>query len=250
MTTSTPTSMVAVMNPKPKIGFSIDSIVGNLDKQYHHQNNAKMMFHSGVACKLFNANNKLKTNKLFQITQNNVNANDNNLKKQNTEITSFRQLLNTKSAEHDEISDSSSRMLKNAENESKIPKCFINGNNLSRTSSPVSAALKPIAVPSIPANLVRPYPIVPMTKQLPASYLNGAPELVANNHHHHSPHHFLAAQFQMAAALAHTNQGYASTTVLPSHVSPPNMSRDGYSMYPWFLNRHSRFFSHRFPGSK
>lgn len=123
----------------------------------------------------------------------------------------------------------------------------------SRSPSP-TCGKRPILVPGIPANLVRPFPVgVPSTinpeiKSIPP-YLN-SPELITT---HPNPH-FLAAQFQMAAALAHgqTGQGYPPGAAgMPHHPGHPSMHpRDGYPLYPWLLSRHGRIFPHRFPGSK
>lgn len=106
----------------------------------------------------------------------------------------------------------------------------------------------PIVVPGIPAGLVRPFPVAPgnMTdiKSLPP-YLN-SPEMVTA----HNPH-FLAAQFQMAAALQSGQfPPGAGMPQHPAHMPNPNMPRDSYPLYPWLLSRHGRIFPHRFPGSK
>lgn len=123
----------------------------------------------------------------------------------------------------------------------------------SRSPSP-TCGNRPILVPGIPANLVRPFPVVgpPSTlnqdiKTIPP-YLN-SPEMVTT---HPNPH-FLAAQFQMAAALAHgqAGHGYPTATGMPHpHGHPGISTRDGYPLYPWLLSRHGRIFPHRFPGSK
>lgn len=125
--------------------------------------------------------------------------------------------------------------------------------NKSRSPSP-TCGNRPILVPGIPANLVRPFPVGPPTSMNPEvktipPYMN-SPEMVTT---HPNPH-FLAAQFQMAAALAHgqAGQGYPPPGGLPGHHPghhniPP---REGYPLYPWLLSRHGRIFPHRFPGSK
>ncbi|XP_055371786.1 probable cyclin-dependent serine/threonine-protein kinase DDB_G0292550 [Condylostylus longicornis] len=76
-----------------------------------------------------------------------------------------------------------------------------------------------------------------------------------------TPHHLLAAQFQMAAALAHHGQAAAVAAASAGHPGfppgPPiyhpqfnnsSMIRDSYPLYPWLLSRHGRIFPHRFPG--
>lgn len=109
----------------------------------------------------------------------------------------------------------------------------------------------PIMVPGIPAGLVRPFPVgpggipppMPDVKAIPA-YLNTG-EMVQP----HNPH-FLAAQFQMAAAIAHQQSGGFPPQHPGAHMQNPNMPRESYPLYPWLLSRHGRIFPHRFPGSK
>lgn len=111
----------------------------------------------------------------------------------------------------------------------------------------------PIVVPGIPAGLVRPFPVghggmppnMADVKAIPP-YLNTGemPQMQP-----HNPH-FLAAQFQMAAALAHQQSGGFPPQHHGGHMPNPNMPRDSYPLYPWLLSRHGRIFPHRFPGSE
>ena len=109
----------------------------------------------------------------------------------------------------------------------------------------------PILVPGIPPGLVRPFPVgpggipppMPDVKAIPP-YLNTG-EMVQP----HNPH-FLAAQFQMAAAIAHQQSGGFPPQHPGAHMQNPNMPRESYPLYPWLLSRHGRIFPHRFPGSK
>ena len=123
-----------------------------------------------------------------------------------------------------------------------------NNNQISPRSPPANKG--PIVVPGIPAGLVRPFPVGPppqaMTdiKALPP-YIN-TPEMVQAAH---NPH-FLAAQFQAAAALAHVQAGQGFPPQHPAHMHNPNVPRDSYPLYPWLLSRHGRIFPHRFPGSE
>lgn len=113
-----------------------------------------------------------------------------------------------------------------------------------------TAAKGPIVVPGIPAGLVRPFPVgpggmpqIPDVKPLPP-YMNTG-EMVQP----HNPH-FLAAQFQMAAAIAHQQSGGFPPQHPGAHMQNPNMPRESYPLYPWLLSRHGRIFPHRFPGSE
>lgn len=136
----------------------------------------------------------------------------------------------------------------------KTPSCDNSPVHRSRSPSP-TCGKRPILVPGIPANLVRPFPvgvvasaISPEIKSIPP-YLN-SPEMITT---HPNPH-FLAAQFQMAAALAHgpAGPGYPPGAAgMQHHPGHPSMHpREGYPLYPWLLSRHGRIFPHRFPGSK
>ncbi|XP_001663802.2 homeotic protein empty spiracles [Aedes aegypti] len=123
----------------------------------------------------------------------------------------------------------------------------------SPSPQPPTQATKPIVVPGIPAGLVRPFPVAPpnhlndLKPPLPhPPFLN--PQEMANLHNQH----LLAAQFQAAAALAHA-QGFAPGHPHPHHpMHHPgaNIPRDSYPLYPWLLSRHGRnVFPPRFPGS-
>jgi hypothetical protein len=73
-------------------------------------------------------------------------------------------------------------------------------------------------------------------------------------HHELPPGHPHFLQFQAASALMHAQaaqNGFNGS--LPQHLPHlhnPNMHRDSYPLYPWLLSRHGRIFPHRFPGSK
>lgn len=60
---------------------------------------------------------------------------------------------------------------------------------------------------------------------------------------HPHPHHpFAFAAAAAAAAAAHHFQ--------PSPHHPQHQTRDTYPLYPWLLSRHGRIFPHRFPGGE
>uniref|UniRef100_A0A182K0V6 Homeobox domain-containing protein n=1 Tax=Anopheles christyi TaxID=43041 RepID=A0A182K0V6_9DIPT len=108
----------------------------------------------------------------------------------------------------------------------------------------------PIMVPGIPAGLVRPFPMAPNSelKSLP-TFMGGnsAAEMAVQAAHNQQ---FLAAQFQAALAHVHGQGGFGGH---PTHFHnhPANMPRESYPLYPWLLSRHGRHvFPSRFPGSK
>ncbi|XP_058118900.1 homeotic protein empty spiracles-like [Anopheles ziemanni] len=102
----------------------------------------------------------------------------------------------------------------------------------------------PIMVPGVPAGLVRPFPMG-----------GSAAELAVQAAHNQ---HLLAAQFQAAAAhLAHVQahgpggfHGHPAHLHGHHHHHPANIPRDSYPLYPWLLSRHGRnVFPPRFPGN-
>ncbi|XP_061386685.1 homeotic protein empty spiracles [Musca vetustissima] len=140
------------------------------------------------------------------------------------------------------------------------------------------------SLPTLPPGLVRPFPLpAPGTLPLIRPPDGAQPSILG-----HSPTnpllppsptgptptsnpHLLAAQFQMAAVLAHhqqqqQQQQHHPPTHLPPHLmhghhlglfppgphhppfGNPHLIRDTYPLYPWLLSRHGRIFSHRFPG--
>uniref|UniRef100_T1GAN8 Homeobox domain-containing protein n=1 Tax=Megaselia scalaris TaxID=36166 RepID=T1GAN8_MEGSC len=113
-----------------------------------------------------------------------------------------------------------------------------------RTPSPHASCSSNVSVKSpiaLSAGPVRPFPLPP--KQM--GFSTPSESAPANIQ---PPPHFLAAQFQMAAALAH---GHHPPPGFPMTHHPTGFPvRDSYPLYPWLLSRHGRFFPHRFPGSK
>lgn len=234
---------------KPKIGFSIESIVGGGGGGVRRSSDS-FCEDSDDASNYMSKSPKLPTT-LSNINHNNNNNNNNSnfnddysplIKRARCVSPSF--LRNDNSIDYDrshtrlsrESSVDHDHQNNNSDNSNKIVK--------SRSPSPmsqhhrqhVSVQKSPIVVPS----LIRPH-----STQLPSHY----PDMSA-----HNPH-FLA-QFQAAAALANVHaaqQGFNGH--LPQHFPPhlhhnPNLTRDSYQLYPWLLSRHGRIFPHRFPGSE
>lgn len=267
----------ALMASKPKIGFSIDSIVGGGDQKAsincspnsedsterhqspfsdYYSNELRMRFQRDRDLSphdLQSARRQSEQDFLRNTTASNA----------NTDINKKESILNasvcsspstpTSSSARNVSPGSTSKSTTSPPNRRTPPLEQDSLRNKSRSPSPSSSGKRPIMVPGIPANLVRPFPVAPPTtinpevKQIPA-YLN-SPEMVTT---HPNPH-FLAAQFQMAAALAHgqAGQGYPPGVGIPHHPGHPALQpREGYPLYPWLLSRHGRIFPHRFPGSK
>uniref|UniRef100_T1GG74 Homeobox domain-containing protein n=1 Tax=Megaselia scalaris TaxID=36166 RepID=T1GG74_MEGSC len=122
---------------------------------------------------------------------------------------------------------------------------------------------RPIMVPGMPpAGLIRPFPVqVPIVppqhhpqnsspdiKALPP-YINAPPEMPPQIPPQHNPHLIAAAQFQMAAALQAGHVGGIPPHAAPFLANHPGVPRESYPLYPWLLSRHGRIFPHRFPGN-
>lgn len=250
-----PTTVMAMPTSKPKIGFSIDSIVGNRFNKKHttekehidppssplsdcsqsNDHNSNTSFSSDLqkVLRIPNCSPEELYNHLSSIQcasppsnyQANTDASDSGHTKTDTQTRT--DIVNkTPSPSHQIEFKESTNFLK------------------SKSSSPILSKT-PIIVPGIPAGLIRPFPQnVPSVNDFkPISpYLNSS-DIVST-----PSSHFIAAQFT-AAALA--SQGFPPT--LPqhnSHLHNANLVRDSYPLYPWLLNRHGRIFPHRFPGSK
>ncbi|XP_019556147.2 homeotic protein empty spiracles [Aedes albopictus] len=119
---------------------------------------------------------------------------------------------------------------------------------------PPLGAPGPIVVPGLPAGLIRPFPVSPPQQQPPQNpdiktlppFMH-TPEMMQAAHNQH----FLAAQFQ-AAALAHAQAGQPFPPhPAAAHLHNPNLPpRDSYPLYPWLLSRHGRgVFPIGFPGN-
>lgn len=252
-----PTSVMAMPTSKPKIGFSIESIVGNrfsqkvlIDKDKKHHSSSPIKETSqpsdDISTQFFSSDIK----KALRMP----NCSPEEL---------YNRLSGYESASPPSLYQSTSHENKNSEfharhdahtktdiinrspsplSEDQICESSHAQKILSDSCSPPPA---PIVVPGIPAGLVRPLPQpVPNVNEFkPIAPFIPSNDIVSS----HNPH-FIAAQFT-AAALA--SQAFSPT--VPQHVSHlhnSNLARDSYPLYPWLLSRHGRIFPHRFPGSK
>lgn len=307
-----PTSIMAIPTSKPKIGFSIDSIVGsNTANQNHNNNNIKLKSDLGQLTTktplYFSPNSEGSELPASPLSDDCYAASDvssfggrhgNYISSKSSPTTDINRALRLSNCSPEDFharipryppkTDSSSpppappasqthfRDLHSPNsrnnlntNGSALPMHpelrtppvntrLSPGNHSPHARSPTppqtqlpTAAKGPIVVPGIPAGLVRPFPVgpggmpppMPDVKPIPP-YLNTG-EMVQP----HNPH-FLAAQFQMAAAIAHQQSGVFPPQHPAAHMPNPNMPRESYPLYPWLLSRHGRIFPHRFPGSK
>ncbi|XP_063706065.1 homeotic protein empty spiracles-like [Culicoides brevitarsis] len=220
---------MAMPTSKPKIGFSIDSIVGNRFPKN------PQIFASDIQKALRIGSPDELYNRLSSYESVSPPANYQSTSNENSKTLQY-QTKHDSHSKTDIINRSPSPMQENDLSEAtKTRKLH------SPSCSPTSA---PIIVPGIPAGLIRPLPqTVPNVNDFKpiAPYMHSS-DIVPP----HSPH-FIAAQFT-AAALA--SQAFSPT--VPQHVTHlhnSNLTRDSYPLYPWLLSRHGRIFPHRFPGN-
>lgn len=303
-----PTSIMAIPTSKPKIGFSIDSIVGSNNTANTPNNNNNSIKLKGdlgslttKASLYFSPNSEGSELPASPLSDDCYAASDvssyggrhgnyisSKAASPTTDINRALRLSSNCSPDsdyHNRIPRKSEGSPSHQQNMHQGPPSHFrdqcspisrhSNNNLSYGTPPVNSRLSPehnspharsptppqnmlpmpakapIMVPGIPAGLVRPFPVgpggippsIPDVKAIPP-YLNTG-EMVQP----HNPH-FLAAQFQMAAALAHQQSGGFPPQHPGAHIPNHNMPRESYPLYPWLLSRHGRIFPHRFPGSK
>lgn len=252
-----PTTVMAMPTSKPKIGFSIDSIVGNrfpkkvsLDTEANRSSSPNSecsqttdpinshIFSSDIqkALRMPNCSPEELYNRLSSYESVSPPTGYQSTSHENSKSSQYH----TKHDSHtktDIINRSPSPVPDNDLSESTSTQ-----KHHSPSCSPTAA---PILVPGIvPAGLIRPLPqTVPNVNDFKpiAPYMHSS-DIVPS----HSPH-FIAAQFT-AAALA--SQFSPTVPQHVSHLHNSNLTRDSYPLYPWLLSRHGRIFPHRFPGSK
>uniref|UniRef100_A0A182PGN7 Homeobox domain-containing protein n=1 Tax=Anopheles epiroticus TaxID=199890 RepID=A0A182PGN7_9DIPT len=267
------TLMMALPTQKPRIGFSIESIVGS-QKPESSERPASPLGDSAhfpgypAGCR----EQPLPHQRAYLLQR------QQQQEQQARELLALRERISQGSGDEFRLQDSPSsegtpnrsaslRMIDLSSNSSRSsppphtrlsPECEPHpraGHPTSPRSSPgpppPTSSKGPIMVPGIPAGLVRPFPMVPNgeLKPLPSFMPGGtAAELAVQAAHKQQ---LLAAQFQAALAHAHGQGafgGHPATHLHPNH--PANMPRESYPLYPWLLSRHGRnVFPPRFPGN-
>jgi hypothetical protein len=216
MPSAHPITMISPAATKPKIGFSIDSIVG------------------GDRLKPSNADEDSN-----DASHENLPKLPDDLRREYSHLMRRARQELTPSPDNIEVDDRATRLSECSDQD------FQNNNRATKSArSPSPSSPKaPIIVPGIPASLMNRPPMHPHhpSHQLPT-------------YHDLPPGHPHFLQFQAAAALVHAQAAQTGfSNGLPHHLPHlhnPNMPRDSYPLYPWLLSRHGRIFPHRFPGSE
>lgn len=227
MPSAQPITMLTPPSTKPKIGFSIDSIVGNrmrtssISEDYHEDSHSNDGSNENLP-KLSSSPSDLRRNYSHLI-------------KRSREHLSPSPPTSTEHENEKRISRISESSDQDVQN---------NNNNVPLKSTQPITQKGPIMVPGIPAQFMHNRSQIISPSNGPPAYSHDIP-----------PGHPHFLQFQAAAALVHaqaSQTGFSGT--LPQHLPPlhnhPSIARDSYPLYPWLLSRHGRIFPHRFPGSK
>lgn len=213
MPSAHPITMISPAPTKPKIGFSIDSIVGD---------------------RLKNPNDEDSND----ATNENLPKLPTDLRREYSHLMNRSRQMATPSPQNYEIDNKSLRLSESSDQD-------MQNNNFSRAMKARSRSPTnqngPLLVPGISATMMNRSQLIPPH----GHHLSHYSELPPGHPH------FL--QFQAAAAFVHaqaSQTGFAGGLPqhLPSHLH--NVPRDSYPLYPWLLSRHGRIFPHRFPGSK
>ncbi|XP_055592714.1 homeotic protein empty spiracles-like [Uranotaenia lowii] len=268
-----PTSIMALPTQKPRIGFSIESIVGNrltktpprfspnsesIDRPLSplSDNSYPSEFPSHLKFPSTQVELQRALRLPADCTPNDLSTRIHRLQNSSSPTVDFNR-------NHRRLESPHSYDLTRLENsKSPTPQTRLSpADHSSRTPSPQSPSINgppppskgPIIVPGIPAGLVRPFPVGPHPPPNPGE-LKPMPPFMNPTDIVHSQH-LLAAQFQAAAALAHAQsgggQGFPHPAAVHLHHHPnPGIPRDSYPLYPWLLSRHGRgVFPPRFPGT-
>ena len=217
MPSAHPITMISPTSTKPKIGFSIDSIVGDCLKNSNVEENSSDTSHENLP--------KLPTSPAdFRREYSHL------MKQARLNMTPSPQNFEPDNKHNTRLSESSDQDAQN------------NNRPTRRSPSPTNQN-GPLMVPGIPAGFMNRSQMIgpPHGHHLPPY-----PDIPPGHPH------FL--QFQAAAAIVHAQAAQTGFNGgLPQHLPHlhnPNIPRDSYPLYPWLLSRHGRIFPHRFPGSK
>jgi homeobox protein EMX len=255
-----PTPVMAMPMSKPKIGFSIDAIVGNRT----NKNSGNYSPNGETPDRPLTPLSDCGYPNDFTNLMNNSRVrspDDGQIRLSEASIAEFQHRINRYAHEISTDINKNQNIQTRTDTINKSPppaqqtpppptQSRLTPDESKHRTPPPQQQKGPIIVPGIPAGLVRPFPVPPHgmsdIKQLPP-YMN-ANDMMSAAHNQH----FLAAQFQAAAALAHAGQGFPPGGLPPhaQHLHNPNMVRESYPLYPWLLSRHGRIFPHRFPGSE
>lgn len=211
MPSAQPITMITPAVTKPKIGFSIDSIVGDRFKCENSEQDLNDTTSENLP--------KLPTSPTDLHREYSHLMNRTQLPSPTHE----KSLRLSESSDQDIQNNNSSRELKGSPPRSPSPQ-YHKG---------------PIMIPTALMN--RPMMLRPPHHQLPPY-----PDLPPGHPHFLQ---FQAAAALVHAQASQTGFSGGMPQHLP-HLHNHNLPRESYPLYPWLLSRHGRIFPHRFPGSE
>lgn len=242
---------MAMPTTKPKIGFSIESIVGEhskeadieeFDKQNQLSKPTKQEY--GLENDQFNqlrlTNDIQKALRLRTCSPNKIygHLNSYNPPDSPLEHPFHKSLAGPDNKTFKENIQSRTDVINRSPSPHVSANCGGGSQPSFSDSSTVSPPAKvPLVVPGISAGYIMPFSrhdFKPMS------------QYAADVQSQHNSQ-LLAAQITAAALSA---QSFPPVHQQPPHLHGNPMPRDSYPLYPWLISRHGRIFPHRFPGSK
>lgn len=203
-------TMISPATTRPKIGFSIDSIVGDRLKASSAEEDSNDDSHENLP--------KLPTSPT-------------DLRREYSHLMKrSRQQMSPSPPNSESGSKPLTRLSESSDQD-------VQNNNRSKAG--------PIMVPGFPAGMMNRHTMIapPHGHQLPPY-----PDLPPG-HPHFLQFQAAAALVHAQASQSGFSGAMSQHHHLP-HLHHPNMVRDSYPLYPWLLSRHGRIFPHRFPGSE
>lgn len=241
-----PNPVMAMPTSKPKIGFSIESIVGENSKEAGLVENEKQeKLHLPLVSEYIKTNEHFSDIKLApNHVQKALRLRPCSPEKAKDNYISFHQPSSPKN-----FNVSKSMYGDNQEN------IQTRTDIVNRTPSPHMSAICSRSSPEFNCSSILTGPKVPLViPSMSAGYM------VPFSRHEFKPipsystditpqhnSQLLAAQIT-AAALS--GQPFSQMHQQNNHLHSSSMARDSYPLYPWLISRHGRIFPHRFPGSK
>lgn len=240
----TPTTLTTMPASKAKIGFSIDSIVGD-DVNRSSKDKTELRYVSDYQTEIARAL-RLPESLNTDLNKFRSEAHSREISRQMPALFEYPMKRESSTSPPSSYGQSALPSEENALRRSRSP----SPHRTTVGSEPTPLQfMNGIHSPNGP---IRPMPIVPPPNLVDAKSMPpymGLPPAAP---------HLNQLQFQMAAALAQRHvveqsfppgAQFRHTPPPPHMVNPAAMGRESYQLYPWLLSRHGRIFPH-FPGSK
>lgn len=240
-----PNPIMAMPTSKPKIGFSIESIVGENSKEgkFTKSDEEQEILSKPVLADYYKANEQLSDLRFPNSIEKALRFRTCSPEKANDNYDQYNphtspakiSLTRTVSEENEENVRTRTDIINRTPSPQYSTNCSKNSPEFTGTSL-LSASKIPLLVPGISPGYMVPYsrhdfkPITSYTTDITSQ--------------HNSQ--MLAAQITAAALSSST---FPPIHQQSNHLHGSTIARDSYPLYPWLISRHGRIFPHRFPGS-